>query len=30
MATGLKIRSEFQDIVEALSGEFEDEMLASA
>ena len=30
MATGLKIRTEFQDIVEALSGEFEDEMLASA
>lgn len=29
VATGLKIRTEYQDIVEALSGEFEDEMLAS-
>jgi|EP01049_Picozoa_sp_SAG25_P003987 hypothetical protein len=27
VATGLKIRTEFQDQVEALSGEFEDEML---
>ena len=29
VATGLKIRTEYQDIVEALSGEFEDEMLAA-
>ena len=29
VATGLKIRTEYQDIVEALSGEFEDEMLNS-